>query len=161
PSGAVPGRLAAGAPSPGTMVRVFGYPANRPDGVLVRASISGSVPRSRLQLDPVPGSTLRVQPGFSGSPAVDDTTGRIGGLVVAAEPEPLPGSGRVPMNDSYAISSDALREAWPEVLGSRPGGSLSPEQAWGWSLSEDREGARHWWPRARGVSVDSEQGFRF
>jgi WD40 repeat protein len=33
--------------------------------------------------------------------------------------------------------------------------------AWGWSLSGDPERRRHWSPRARGVSVDSEQGYRF
>ncbi|MGD9528655.1 MAG: trypsin-like peptidase domain-containing protein, partial [Pseudonocardia sp.] len=33
--------------------------------------------------------------------------------------------------------------------------------AWGWNLSVDREADRHWRPRARGVSVVSEQGHRF
>ena len=33
--------------------------------------------------------------------------------------------------------------------------------AWGWSLQEDPEGMRHWRPRARGVSIDSERGYRF
>ena len=35
------------------------------------------------------------------------------------------------------------------------------QSAWGWSLRTDVEGVRHWKPRARGVSVDSEQGYRF
>ncbi|MFJ1556891.1 trypsin-like peptidase domain-containing protein [Streptomyces mirabilis] len=33
--------------------------------------------------------------------------------------------------------------------------------AWGWSLENDPEAGRHWRPRARGVSIDSERGFRF
>lgn len=33
--------------------------------------------------------------------------------------------------------------------------------AWGWSLSDDLEGPRHWRPRARGVGIDSERGHRF
>ena len=33
--------------------------------------------------------------------------------------------------------------------------------AWGWSLERDPEGIRHWRPKGRGVSVDSERGFRF
>jgi len=33
--------------------------------------------------------------------------------------------------------------------------------AWGWSLETDEEAVRHWRPRARGVSVDSERGYRF
>ncbi|GGP18233.1 trypsin-like peptidase domain-containing protein [Nonomuraea glycinis] len=33
--------------------------------------------------------------------------------------------------------------------------------AWGWSLTDDPEAGRHWRPRARGVSRDSERGHRF
>ncbi|WP_127502562.1 AAA family ATPase [Actinoplanes solisilvae] len=33
--------------------------------------------------------------------------------------------------------------------------------AWGWSLESDAEAHRHWLPRARGVAVDSEAGYRF
>ena len=33
--------------------------------------------------------------------------------------------------------------------------------AWGWVLGQDPEGARHWRPKGRGVSADSERGFRF
>ena len=32
---------------------------------------------------------------------------------------------------------------------------------WGWALARDPEGVRHWRPRARGVSIDSERGWRF
>ena len=34
-------------------------------------------------------------------------------------------------------------------------------QQWGWSLVRDPEGVRHWRPRARGVSIESERGYRF
>jgi hypothetical protein len=33
--------------------------------------------------------------------------------------------------------------------------------AWGWTLAADREADRHWRPRARGVNVSAERGFRF
>ena len=33
--------------------------------------------------------------------------------------------------------------------------------AWGWTLGRDPEGVRHWRPKGRGVSADSERGFRF
>jgi hypothetical protein len=33
--------------------------------------------------------------------------------------------------------------------------------AWGWTLEADPEAGRHWRPRARGVALDSELGFRF
>jgi WD40 repeat protein/DNA-binding SARP family transcriptional activator len=34
-------------------------------------------------------------------------------------------------------------------------------QQWGWTVARDPEGVRHWQPRARGVSIDSERGYRF
>src|SRR5262249_56229518 len=34
-------------------------------------------------------------------------------------------------------------------------------QQWGWTLARDPEGVRHWRPRARGVGIDSERGYRF
>lgn len=40
-----------------------------------------------------------------------------------------------------------------------PGEQL--QTSWVWALSGDPEAARHWRPRARGVSIDSEQGYRF
>lgn len=33
--------------------------------------------------------------------------------------------------------------------------------AWGWELAADEEAGLHWRPRARGVAVESEAGFRF
>lgn len=33
--------------------------------------------------------------------------------------------------------------------------------AWGWSLVTDEEAGRHWLPRARGVAVAGEEGYRF
>ncbi|MDX2917056.1 AAA family ATPase [Streptomyces sp. NE06-03C] len=33
--------------------------------------------------------------------------------------------------------------------------------SWGWSLRDDPEAGRHWRPRARGVSIETEKGFRF
>jgi Calcineurin-like phosphoesterase len=59
------------------------------------------------------GSALRIQPGFSGSPVYDRGTGRIVGLLSATPPA---ASGE---RDSYAITVDRLRLAWPEVLDPR------------------------------------------
>ena len=33
--------------------------------------------------------------------------------------------------------------------------------AWGWTLEADPEASRHWRPRARGVTINSERGYRF
>ena len=110
PEGTAAARLTVDTPRPGRAVRVFGYPAGRPDGGWVEAAIRGPVGGGRLQLDS--GSALRVQQGFSGSPVFDDGIGRIVGIVASA---PLGSSER----DSYAIGADRLRLAWPEVLAGR------------------------------------------
>ena len=113
PARAAPARLAVEVPRLGHRVFVFGYPNRppRPDGGRVATTVLGLVGNGRLQLDSAPESALRVQPGFSGSPVFDDATGRIVGLLaLAAESE---------ARDSYAISVDRLRLAWPEILACR------------------------------------------
>jgi hypothetical protein len=112
PAGAVPALVAADPPQPGTLVRVFGYPSApaRPDGGYVTATITGQVTNGRLQLDSSDNSALRVQPGFSGSPVIDDAIGRMVGLIGQA-PEAKSGD-----RDSYAIGPALLREAWPDVI---------------------------------------------
>jgi hypothetical protein len=115
PPGAVPGRLAVEPPRAAASASIFGYPAtaSRPDGVWVATSIRGQVANGRLHLDSTLDSALRVEPGFSGSPVLDDTSGRIAGLLVVA---PRPQTG---MRDSYAISAERPRLAWPDVLAGR------------------------------------------
>ncbi len=57
--------------------------------------------------------------------------------------------------DEYDENASLLVEAIRQVAGGGPGPDL------GWSLAADVEAGRHWRPRARGVAVDSERGFRF
>jgi 3',5'-cyclic AMP phosphodiesterase CpdA/V8-like Glu-specific endopeptidase len=116
PPGASPVRLAANLPARGQVVDVFGYPGTppRPDGAWVSATVRGQLPGGRhLQLDSAAESSLRVQPGFSGGPVYDRVTNRVVGLISAA---PAAASGD---RDSYAITADRLRLAWPEVLDPR------------------------------------------
>jgi WD40 repeat protein len=113
PTGAAPALLAADAPQPSTPVRVFGYPSipDRPEGAFVAARIAGPATNGRLQLDSSGDAALRVQPGFSGSPVIDDAIGRMVGLIGVA---PYAKSGD---RDSYALGPGLLREAWPDVMG--------------------------------------------
>jgi Trypsin-like peptidase domain len=124
PAGAAPARLAANPPPPGRVVDVFGYPGEppRPDGGWVPATVRGQVGGGRLQLDSATEAALRVQPGFSGGPVWDRSVGRVVGLIAAA---PLPGAGA---RDSYAISAERLRRAWPEVLD--PRGTTTRARTW-------------------------------
>ncbi len=114
PDGTQPARLVVNPPPVGQEVRVFGYPGTppRPDGAWVTSTLRGRVGGGRLQLDSTD-AALRVQPGFSGSPVYDDATERVVGLLTSAAP------GRTAERDSYAITPERLRLAWPEILGSR------------------------------------------
>src|ERR1022692_3413188 len=113
PTGATPALLAINVPPAGRAVRVFGYQGIPPgsDGDWVATTIRDRADGGLLQLDSGPDSALRVQPGFSGSPVFDDSTGRITGLVASTA------TGRTP--DRYAVDADRLRLAWPEILGLR------------------------------------------
>jgi V8-like Glu-specific endopeptidase len=115
PAGATPVRLAANPPARGRVVDVFGYPDTppRPDGAWVEATVRGQVGGRHLQLDSTADSALRIQPGFSGAPVYDRATSRVVGLLTATPPA---ASGD---RDSYAITADRLRMAWPEVLDPR------------------------------------------
>src|SRR6266516_6988010 len=115
PRGANPARLVVNPPPIGRPVRVFGYPGipPRPDGAWVPTAVRGRVGSGRLQLDSGGDAALRVQPGFSGSPVYDDIAGRVVGLLASAA------AGRSGDRDSYAISTDRLRLAWPEILDRR------------------------------------------
>jgi len=115
PASATPARLAANPPARGRVVDVFGYPGNPPraGGGWVEATVRGQVGSGHLQLDSTTETALRIQPGFSGSPVYDRISNRVVGLLAAA---PLAASGD---RDSYAITADRLRLAWPEVLDPR------------------------------------------
>jgi Trypsin-like peptidase domain/Calcineurin-like phosphoesterase len=115
PTGATPARLAANPPARGRVVDVFGYPGNppRPHGAWVTATVRGQVGDRHLQLDSTLDSALRIQPGFSGSPVCDRDTGRVVGLLTTAPPAASE------QRDSYAITADRLRLAWPEILDPR------------------------------------------
>ena len=112
PAGTSAAQFAVDAPQPGRSVRVFGYPAmpSRPGGAWVSTTVRGRVGGNRLQLDSGPDSALRIQSGFSGSPVFDDAIGRVVGILSLAP------AGRAQERDSYAISADQLRFAWPEIL---------------------------------------------
>jgi WD40 repeat protein/3',5'-cyclic AMP phosphodiesterase CpdA len=115
PAGTAPARLIVNPPPTGSELSVFGYPGipPRPDGGWVPTTVRGRVGGGRLQLDSGTDAALRVQPGFSGSPVYDNVAGRVVGLLASAA------VGGTAERDSYAISADRLRLAWPEILDRR------------------------------------------
>lgn len=109
PDGASPAKLAP-VLAPHGLVDVFGYPRGRPGGVFVEARVRYEVGGGVLQLDSTTGSALRIRPGFSGSPVCDRDSGDVIGLLWMA---PRTDSEE---RDSFAITAERLRSAWPEVL---------------------------------------------
>ena len=113
PAGAVPARFAAALPQPGTVLRAFGYPGRpaRPGGMWVDVGLKGEVAGQLLQVESLPGQTVKAQPGYSGSAAWDPGTGEAVGLLqvtpVADEPE----------RDAYLLPPLAIAQAWEEQFG--------------------------------------------
>ena len=114
PDGARPGKLAVEMPRAGKTLRTFGHPRYLPlPNSAWFGTFRGRAGNGLLRLGPESGSALPDQQGFSGAPVWDDELGRVVGLVAAARPE-TPGA-----RESYAISADTLRLAWPETLAGR------------------------------------------
>ncbi|MFC1436161.1 AAA family ATPase [Streptacidiphilus sp. N1-3] len=147
-------------PKPGDLVGGEWWSFGFPDGALGNSS-DGSVGEALaygwVRLDTA--SRYTVKRGYSGaalwSPAYQavvgmvgqalDTTGDARALTMRAIDAYLP-------DQKLHLLADWAVEAAGE----------SALAAWGWSLEADPDEARrHWRPRARGVSTDSERGFRF
>ena len=112
PVGVEPARLSQDLPRAGQDLHVFGYPSGQLSGVYARALAVGPI-GDRLQLDSVVSAAWWVQPGFSGSPVYDPTTGCVVGIVVLAS---RPGTGAGTRTGyTHAIQARALIDAWPEA----------------------------------------------
>ncbi|MBM2623112.1 trypsin-like peptidase domain-containing protein [Actinoplanes sp. LDG1-06] len=139
----------------------FGFPEDVPKGL--GSDAWGSVGATlgygwvRLETD----SRYVVSKGFSGTGLWSPRYQAIVGLVGQARTS---GERR---GDALAITlSQADRELPGEKISGLAAWSIatageSALAAWGWSLETDAEAGRHWRPRARGVSVDTEAGYRF
>ncbi|WP_199863768.1 trypsin-like peptidase domain-containing protein, partial [Streptomyces sp. Root264] len=99
-----------------------------------------------------------VRPGYSGAGLWSARYEAVVGLVGHAHQD---------NGDARAFTLKAVDRWLPESqLGMLPGWSIEAAEEtwdgpWAWSLAQDEESVRHWRPRARGVSTDAEQGFRF
>jgi WD40 repeat protein len=137
----------------------FGFPPGDPlalgssaDGHVESALAQGWVRLSKTSEYPVAG-------GFSGGGLWSPEYGAVVGVVAQADAST--GNGRAislyqavqwfPGEDLRLLAEQFPATAAGEV-------ALA---AWGWSLAGDSEATRHWRPRARGVAIDSERGYRF
>ena len=133
----------------------FGFPDHDPlgdsaDGLVATALAHGWV---RLETE----SPYLARPGFSGAGLWSPVYNAVVGIVGQAH-----GNG-----DGRAITLHQADLCFPDQkltaltsFAAEAAGEAALEQ-WGWTLTRDPEGIRHWRPRARGVNIDSERGYRF
>ncbi len=157
----VPRELAARLrrPAPGDLVGSEWWSFGFPDGLLGNSSdgvVGEALGYGWVRLDT--GSRYPVQAGYSGAALWSPAYQAVVGLL---------GQGRQSTGDARALTLREIDRCLPEQklhlltdwsVEAAGEGALA---AWGWSLRTDPEAGRHWRPRARGVSTDTERGFRF
>jgi WD40 repeat protein/DNA-binding SARP family transcriptional activator len=146
-------------PEPGDLVGrpwwAFGFPDRDPVGDSADGVIGAALALGWVRLSTSSGQLVRQ--GFSGGGLWSPDYQAVVGVV-----------GRAHSNgDSRAITLHQADQCFPHhdlasvaSWSTEAAGEVALQQ-WGWRLARDPEGIRHWRPRARGVSVDSERGYRF
>ena len=159
---AVPLGLAARLrhPLPGDLVGSKWWSFGFPDQMMLGNSSDGLVGESLgygwVRLDT--GSRYPVKNGYSGAALWSHTYQAVVGIV---------GRARETDGDAQALTLNEADHCLPGqklhllTEWSAEAAGESALAAWGWSLERDPEAGRHWRPRARGVSTEAEQGFRF
>jgi WD40 repeat protein len=137
----------------------FGFPRDTDYGADAHGVVGAPLAYGWVRLDT--SSRYGVRPGFSGTGLWSDGFQAVVGLVGQAQ---RAGEHR---GDALAVTLHQIVQEFPDDgLAALSAWSLaavgeSALEAWGWSLDTDAEAVRHWRPRARGVSIDSESGYRF
>ncbi|HEV2370996.1 MAG TPA: hypothetical protein VGS19_02405 [Streptosporangiaceae bacterium] len=139
-----------------------GFPRGQVHGNAASGTVGAALSDGFVRLDTR--SRYGVEIGFSGgglwSPDYDAVVGVVGVAFTGDRADDRVG-------DGLAITFYQAGLCFSEESLSALAG-WSAEQAgevalssWGWALQDDPEAGQHWRPRARGVGVDSEGGFRF
>ena len=102
-------------------------------------------------------SRYLIRPGFSGGGLWSPDYQAVVGIVGQAHAN---GDGRAITLHQADLDFPDLKLAALASWSAEAAGEVALTQ-WGWTLARDPEGVRHWRPRARGVSIDSERGWRF
>jgi WD40 repeat protein len=137
----------------------FGFPGGEPFGSVAHGQVGAALAYGWMRLDTA--SRYLVEQGYSGgglwSPEYEAVVGLVGQARLAGAQA---GDGRALTLRQIAswLPGQGLDELsrW-----SVWGAGEAALAAWGWTLGDDPEAVQHWGPRARGVSVDSERGYRF
>jgi hypothetical protein len=149
---------------PGEVLRgkrwwAFGFPDRDSLGNSADGQVGEALGHGWVRLDTT--SRYVVRPGFSGgglwSPDYQAVVGVIGHAHFSEDHRD---------GDARAVTLFEANQWLPEKLSelarwsAEAAGDVALSQ-WGWTLARDPEGVRHWRPRARGVSSESERGYRF
>ena len=133
----------------------FGFPGRDPIGDSASGLVGEALAFGWIRLETK--SSYLVRPGFSGGGLWSPDYKAVVGVVGQAHGN---GDGRaITLHQADLCFPDqklAMLAAW-----SAESADQAALQQWGWTLSRDPEGVRHWRPRARGVSIESERGYRF
>jgi WD40 repeat protein len=133
----------------------FGFPGRDPVGDCADGVVGAALGLGWLRLDT--GSSYLVQPGFSGGGLWSPDYQAVVGVVGQAHSN---GEGRAVTLHQADLCFPSHRLGLLARWSAEAAGEVALKQ-WGWTLARDPEGVRHWRPRARGVSIDSERGHRF
>ena len=133
----------------------FGFPDHDPVGDSADGQVGASLSYGWVRLDT--SSRYLIRPGFSGGALWAPDYGAVVGIVGQAHAN---GDGRAITLHQADLDLPDLKLAALAAWSVEAAGEGALTQ-WGWALARDTEGMRHWRPRARGVSIDSERGWRF
>ena len=134
----------------------FGFPGSR-RGNSAYGLVGESLGDGYIRIDADRGAIYRLQPGFSGGGVWSPDFEAVVGVIVTADER---GNGEaVTLHQVDLCFPDENLSELTRWTASDAGETALA--AWGWTLDRDPEGVRHWRPKARGVSADSERGFRF
>jgi hypothetical protein len=156
-----PGVVAAPlrCPKPGDLLDrswwAFGFAGGQPLGNSAEGRVGAALAYGWVRLDAE--SRYHVAPGFSGGGLWSADYGAVVGIVGAAN-DRGDGQALTLYEADRCLPGEGIRLLAEWTVQAAGEVALS---AWGWSLAEDVEAGRHWRPRSRGVSVDSERGHRF
>ena len=152
---AAPLRCPQGEDLAGRAWWAFGFPDRDAVGDCADGLVGASLSYGWVRLDTA--SRYLIRPGFSGGGLWSPDYEAVVGIVGQAHAN----------GDGRAITLRQADQDFPDLelaaltrWSVEAAGEIALAQ-WGWSLARDPEGVRHWRPRARGVSIDSERGWRF
>ena len=135
----------------------FGFPSGDPVGNSAEGEVGAALGYGWVRLDTRSDSRYFVRPGFSGGGLWSRDYAAVVGVVGQAHSN---GDGRAITLHQADLSFPDQELKMLARWSVEAAGDVALQQ-WGWTLAQDPEGVRHWRPRARGVSIESERGYRF